>query len=142
MNIQARDVLLSHHVKPSVQRVAIMQYLLDHRTHPTVEDVYSGLCDAIPTLSRTTVYNTLRMFANANVAQLISIDDHRVCYDGDVSPHAHFLCDKCGKVFDFFDDDATMIARNKKSSKGFNIQHAQVYYKGLCPECNISLLDD
>ena len=52
------DYLLSFNVKPSVQRLAIMDYLLTHRTHPSIEEIYMALCDDIPTLSKTTVYNT------------------------------------------------------------------------------------
>ena len=82
-----------------------MEYLLTHRTHPTVDDVYSGLCGRISTLSKTTVYNTLRMFAERQVATMITIDDHHVCYDGDIHPHVHFFCRNCGKVYDLMESD-------------------------------------
>lgn len=59
---EAYDRLVSRDIRPSLQRLAIMKFLLANRTHPTVEDVYKGLYQKIPTLSRTTVYNTLRMF--------------------------------------------------------------------------------
>ena len=61
-------------------------------------DVYNGLYMQIPTLSRTTVYNTLRMFSEHKAAQMITIDEHRVCYDGLVTPQVHFLCRICGMV--------------------------------------------
>lgn len=41
---EAYDRLLQNGIKPSIQRIEIMQYLLEHRTHPTVDDVYKGLC--------------------------------------------------------------------------------------------------
>jgi Fur family peroxide stress response transcriptional regulator len=88
---EAYKKLVDNGVRPSVQRLAIMEYLLTHFTHPTVEDVYQGLCNKIPTLSRTTVYNTLRLFSEHQAAQMITIDDHRVCYDGNTSPHVHFF---------------------------------------------------
>ena len=68
-------------IRPSKQRLAIMDWLITHPIHPTVEDVYQGLYKQIPTLSRTTVYNTLRMLSEKGAAQMITIDDHRVCYD-------------------------------------------------------------
>ncbi|MDR0364375.1 MAG: transcriptional repressor, partial [Bacteroidales bacterium] len=38
MNIQqVHDHLRNHDIKPSMQRVAIMQYLMEHKTHPTIE---------------------------------------------------------------------------------------------------------
>ena len=125
--------LHEHGIKPSVQRIAIMQYLLTHFTHPTVDDVYRGLCSKIPTLSRTTVYNTLRLFAEHNAAQMITIDDHRVCYDGNMSAHAHFYCNKCRRVYDVFDEISSLLER--KSIDGHVISDAQLYYRGVCREC-------
>lgn len=92
--------LVEHGIKPSVQRIQIMHYLMTHFTHPTVEEVHKALLPKVPTLSRTTVYNTLRMFSEHNAAQMITINEHRVCYDGDVSLHAHFVCKCCRKVYD------------------------------------------
>ena len=77
--------LVEHGIKPSVQRIQIMHYLMTHFTHPTVEEVHKALLPKVPTLSRTTVYNTLRMFSEHNAAQMITINEHRVCYDGDVA---------------------------------------------------------
>ena len=34
------EYLLSYNIKPSVQRIAIMDYLLKHHTHPCIEAVY------------------------------------------------------------------------------------------------------
>lgn len=125
--------LTEHGIKPSVQRIAIMQYLLSHFTHPTVDDVYRGLHSKIPTLSRTTVYNTLRMFSEHTAAQMITIDDHRVCYDGDISAHAHFYCKRCRKVYDVFDEVSPLLAT--KEVKGHQVSDVQLYYKGECREC-------
>ena len=94
------DYLLSFNVKPSVQRLAIMDYLLTHRTHPSIEEIYLALCDDIPTLSKTTVYNTLKLFVEHGAAQMLTIDERSVCYDGDITLHAHFLCKHCNKIFD------------------------------------------
>jgi Fur family peroxide stress response transcriptional regulator len=121
-------------IRPSTQRVAIMHFLLTHRTHPTVEDVYQGVVPRIPTLSRTTVYNTLRMFSEHHAAQMLTIDDHRICYDGDTHPHVHFFCRECGRVFDFMDKRAPKI--NKPTDMDGNlVDEAQLYYKGICKDC-------
>ena len=91
MRQEAYDRLVECGLRPSVQRLAIMEFLQTHRTHPTVEDVFQGIVSEIPTLSRTTVYNTLRLLSEHRAAQMITIDDHRVCYDGDVHPPVHFF---------------------------------------------------
>lgn len=121
-------------IRPSLQRLAIMEYLLSHRTHPTVEDVYNGLSGNISTLSKTTVYNTLRMFAERQVATMITIDDHHVCYDGDIHPHVHFFCRKCGRVYDLMGEEAPRQEAPLKV-EGHRVEERQLYYKGICEGC-------
>ena len=94
---EAYNRLVEKGIRPSVQRLAILDYLIKHPTHPNIEDVYKALENKVPTLSRTTVYNTLRMLSEVNAAQMITIDEHRVCYDGNIEPHVHFYCKNCGK---------------------------------------------
>lgn len=132
-NEEAFSRLTEHGLRPSTQRLAILDYLLTHPTHPTVEDVYQGLNGRIRTLSRTTVYNTLRMLSEHHAAQMITIDDHHVCYDGNISPHVHFYCKRCGRVFDFFGEQAPVVQR--KVIDGNIVTEAQLYYKGVCKEC-------
>lgn len=70
----AYNKLIALGIRPSIQRVAIMKYLQAHHTHPTVEDVYLALKKQLPTVSRTTVYNTLRMLSEHHAASMITID--------------------------------------------------------------------
>ena len=35
------DRLLEHNIKPSMQRIAIMEYLMEHPIHPSADDIYS-----------------------------------------------------------------------------------------------------
>ena len=134
MQMKTYDYLLSFNVKPSVQRLAIMDYLLTHRTHPTIDEIYLALCHEIPTLSKTTVYNTLKLFVENGLAQMLTIDERNVCYDGDISFHAHFLCKQCNKIFDMpasADDEQVKAMCND----GFQVEEVHQYYRGVCPAC-------
>ncbi len=131
---EAYSRLMNLGIRPSVQRLAIMDYLIHHPIHPTVDEVYQGLCERVPTLSRTTVYNTLRMLSEKGAAQMITIDDHRVCYDGDIRAHVHFFCKKCGKVIDLFGEKAPHLD-SPIQVEGHIVQEEQLYYKGICSDC-------
>lgn len=131
---EAYNRLLETGIRPSKQRLAIMDWLITHPIHPTVEDVYQGLYKQIPTLSRTTVYNTLRMLSEKGAAQMITIDDHRVCYDGNPTSHVHFFCKRCGKVIDLMDEKAPQLM-HEMNINGNIVQEQQLYYKGICAEC-------
>jgi len=135
--IEVEKYLAEHNVKPSVQRCSIMQYLLTHKTHPTVDEVYLALHPQMPTLSKTTVYNTLKLLVESGLALQLNIDAESVRFDGDTSNHAHFCCNKCGCIIDFFPKDISAINNVCINHLGgIKIDETQVYYKGLCEKCN------
>lgn len=92
--------LLDHNIKPSVQRIAIMQYLMEYPVHPSADDIYTALSPSMPTLSKTTVYNTLKLFSEQGAAQMLTIDEKNTNFDADTSLHSHFLCKCCGHIYD------------------------------------------
>ena len=126
--------LADHDVKPSLQRIAVLEYLMEHRTHPTVEEIYQALQPQIPTLSKTTVYNTLRLFTEKGAALQLTIDEKKVCFDADTSAHAHFLCRSCGKVYDvkLHQPDLQAVA---DIPEGFTVEQTDLYFHGICPCC-------
>jgi len=48
-------------IKPSYQRIKIFEYLYHEMNHPTADVIFKNLVNDIPTLSKTTVYNTLKI---------------------------------------------------------------------------------
>lgn len=129
----AKEHLMKFGIRPSVQRVAVMQYLLTHHNHPTVDDIYTALAPEIATLSRTTVYNTLHLLYEHGAILVLGIDEVNVRFDGFTHPHAHFMCTQCHKVTDVELDDSDFVQRN--APKGAIVAESHIYYKGLCPEC-------
>ena len=129
------DRLVKYGIKPSVQRIAIMDYLMTHRTHPTADEVYMALCGSIPTLSKTTVYNTLKLFVEQQAALMLTINDKNVHFDGDTSLHSHFFCRRCGKVYDLPYSGKKREAR-ELDIEGHAVEEIHHYYKGICKECS------
>lgn len=126
--------LADHDVKPSLQRIAVLEYLMEHRTHPTVEEIYQALHPQIPTLSKTTVYNTLRLLTEKGAAQQLTIDEKKVCFDADTSVHAHFLCRGCGKVYDIRLRQ-TDLQTEAEMPEGFAVEQSDLYFRGICKSC-------
>jgi len=126
--------LVEFGVKPSLQRIAIMEYLMNNATHPTADLIYTDLYPYIPTLSKTTVYNTLKLLEEHGAIQVISIDDKNLRYDADISHHAHSKCKLCGCVNDLPLNDISIF--NGLEFDDFIITEYQVYYKGYCKKCN------
>ncbi len=132
-DFNAYSYLVQHDVKPSVQRLAIITYLHEHRTHPTVDEIHAGLINQIPTLSKTTVYNTLSLFQKQGAILVLTIDDKNVRFDIDTSDHAHFKCLKCEKVFDVPTVMESIVSM--ALAQGFVVTERHLYLKGYCSDC-------
>lgn len=130
--MKVQDILLEHDIKPSIQRVEILNYLLQAKNHPSVDTIYTELLQKMPTLSRTTIYNTLKLFAKNNIVNEIVIEGKETRYDAIYTPHGHFKCLKCDKIYDF-EYDIDKIKMN--ILKNFEIHTIQFYIKGICKKC-------
>jgi Fur family peroxide stress response transcriptional regulator len=128
-------LLSEHNIKPSYLRMQIMKYLVTKKNHPTVDEIYSELVKEIPTLSKTTVYNTLNLFIDANIARLVTIENNETRYDADTSDHGHFKCKKCGAIHDFRISD---VVPETDDLKDFIVLEKNVYCIGICPRCLIN----
>lgn len=133
MSIEVQQYLIKHGVKPSLQRLAVMEYLMEHHTHPTVDEIFASLQPEIPTLSRTTVYNTLSVLVGCGAVLALDIDPKTKRYDGDTSLHAHFMCDVCGGIEDIVVSDRAFVEANKPC--GAVVRDIQLLYKGICKKC-------
>ena len=120
-------------IQPSVQRAAILEFLFSERIHPTADDIFERLHPGMPTLSRTTVYNTVKLFLEHGMVQPLVIEEKEVRYDIDTAYHGYFRCDACGRVFDFM----TAAAENCEipELRGFQIRERHLYFKGVCRTC-------
>ena len=123
--------LSGYGIRPSVQRIAIMRYLLNNLVHPTADEVYESLRKHIPTLSKTTVYNTLKLFVESGAAIYVGIDVKNARFDGVVNPHAHFRCKECGSISDFPMNSDLFIPKNFKG----DIENTYFYIIGICEKC-------
>lgn len=133
MNIKkAQTYLLDHSIRPSAQRLAIMDYLMENRIHPTVDDIFNALSPTMPTLSKTTVYNTLKLFAGHGAVFSLVIDEKNVRYDIDMSYHGHFQCMKCNAVYDIPLESAMYLTDRIGEHR---VLETHLYYKGYCKKC-------
>ncbi len=124
------EILTSNNIRPSLTRVLIYDYLREHRTHPTVEEIYMSLSPQVPTLSKTTVYNTVKLLTEQGIIKMITIDDQQARFDACTNLHGHFLCNKCANVYDF-DTDMPLMAL----PDGFHTSTTEVYCTGTCNKC-------
>ena len=121
-------------LKPTFQRLKVLEYLRQNKTHPTAEIIYEHLSRKIPTMSITTIYNTLSIFLKKGLLSAITITGKEIRYDYNLSPHHHFLCIHCGRIIDI-NLACPYINGKKKSIAGHRIEEVHGYFKGICKDC-------
>jgi Fe2+ or Zn2+ uptake regulation protein len=127
------EKLSEKNIRPSLQRMAVYGFLAENPIHPTVDTIYQALHPEIPTLSKTTVYNTLKQLVDCGLVQTVTIEDGELRFDADISNHLHFKCTKCGEVFDVFKE---INLPEDLLPEGFAISKMQTNLWGLCANCN------
>ncbi len=129
---QIKEIMEKFEIKPSFHRFKILEYLINNKTHPTADDIYTVLSKEIPTLSKTTVYNTLNYFVSKGIVSEVVIEENEVRYDIDISPHIHFKCKKCGEIYDIFKKCEILTYKKIDEHK---IEEYHIYLKGICRKC-------
>jgi Fur family transcriptional regulator, iron response regulator len=81
--------LHSHGISPTSQRVEIAQILLSERQHLSADQVVAKLNTKAAAVSKATVYNTLRLFAERGLVRQVIVDPAKVFYDSNMEPHHH-----------------------------------------------------
>lgn len=120
----------------SHQRLKVFEYLHMNRCHPTADEIFGNLKKDIPTLSKTTVYNTLRLLVSAKLVRMINIEDNEIRYDIETENHGHFKCQSCGTIYNFGIN--TDLLKSDELN-GFKVDDKNVYFKGTCSRCLLNI---
>lgn len=135
--------LKEHQVRLTPQRKTILDYLITHHTHPTVEMILADLQKRDDSISMATVYNTVKLLINYHLVIEIENGDGSIHYDYFGHPHYHVICDNCGKITDVMDerfaDIAKELAQVTRDNTNYLVTRSDVEVHGICPECQVKL---
>lgn len=121
-------------MKHSDQRDIVYNVVVGSCDHPTAEMVLARAKVFKPSINLATVYRNLASLAKQGKILRINIDDGDR-FDITTSPHAHFHCKKCGKVFDVNAKDIGCCYKNVAEENGCRIDKVDMVFTGVCKEC-------
>jgi len=119
-------------LKVTPQRLAVFKAIVSRHDHPSAEELYEELKNRIEGISLTTVYRTLASLESVGLVQRVPTLKDKVRYDARVEPHSHFICLKCGRIYDI--DVIPQIDEKEVESVGEPINCTAICY-GVCKEC-------
>lgn len=116
--------------KYSRKRNAIYEAVCSTVSHPSAEWVYTKLKPEYPDLSLGTVYRNLALFKESGEIKSVGSVKGQDRFDGNVEPHAHFICKKCGSVSDLMEEQSPDIP-----VVDGQVEEYQLNFYGLCGNC-------
>ncbi len=122
-----------HRMTP--QRREVYEVLMEHKDHPTATEVFMRVKERMPAISLATVYNCLDTLSGAGFIIHVNVDREPSRYCGNLSPHGHFHCEKCGTVLDVQLKAGAEVSKAVKLPRGAVVERIEVAVRGYCPEC-------
>jgi Fur family iron response transcriptional regulator len=92
--------LIAAGVQPTAQRVEIARVLLERPRHLSADRLSAILLEQGASVSKATVYNTLKLLCAKGLAKAVIVDPNRVFYDSTTGPHHHFYNVDSGELTD------------------------------------------
>lgn len=94
------DLLRSHGINPTHQRIEIAYALFGRQEHLSADQIMAIVNDRHSETSKATVYNTLNLFKQHNLVREVIVDPSKVFYDPNTEPHHHFFNVESGELTD------------------------------------------
>jgi Fur family transcriptional regulator, iron response regulator len=92
--------LASYGAKPTTQRLKLAELVFERPQHLSAEELLRSARARGISVSKATVYNTLKLFVECGLLRELVVDRDRVYYDSTVHAHHHFYNVDTGEMID------------------------------------------
>ena len=108
-NMDVIEILKSHGVLPTPQRVEVATVLLEKPQHLSADQIIDQLRAYGSRVSKATVYNTLHLFGAKGLVKELNVDPRRRFYDSTTHPHHHFYHVDSGELSDIEENQVRIM---------------------------------
>jgi Fur family ferric uptake transcriptional regulator len=115
------------------QREAIVEQFLRTTEHVSIDDLLARVRKRNKSIGYATVYRTLRLLVDSELAHQRQFGDGQTRYEVADEHHDHLICEKCGLVLEFEDEEIEALQeRVAEKLGGFVIVRHRHELYGLC----------
>jgi Fur family ferric uptake transcriptional regulator len=113
-----QNFLLENNLKFTEQRRLILEIFLATETHASVEELYDKIKRKYPDIGHTTVYRTLKLFAECGLAKELRFSDGVSRYEHlfGHDHHDHLICTQCGKLIEVVDPEIEALQQRRATA--------------------------
>lgn len=137
---QLAEYLSGQGLKSTRQRDDILKVFTTAGRHLSAEELYLLVKKENPGIGYATVYRTLKLLAEAGLAEERHFEDGftRYEYRATDGHHDHLICTRCGKIIEFENARIEELQADVAKKNRFLVQSHKLEIYGLCGECHRS----
>ncbi len=133
-----KEILRKNGLKYTKQRELILKALYQNSGHFSPEVLYQLVQEEDPDMNIgiATVYRTLGLLEDEGLVSSLSFGSQGKKYElGTKEHHDHIICERCGKIVEFCDEEIEHKQETIAQSLGFSMTDHSMKIYGICPEC-------
>ena len=105
--------------------------------HLSAEDIYRHLLEDDMDVGLATVYRVLTQFEQAGILIRHHFESGKAVYELDQEEHhAYLVCNQCGRVEEFYDEEIELRQTNIAKDRGFKILGHSLHIYADCTKSN------
>jgi Fur family ferric uptake transcriptional regulator len=138
----AREAIIERFIaerrlKATRQRHLILETFFQLDGHFSVEQLWAKVRALDPRVSVATVYRTMKLLAESNLAHAQNFGDGQTRYEPAVGRehHDHLICTRCGTIIEFENDRIEQMQDAVARKHGFRVTSHKMELYGLCRAC-------
>jgi Fur family transcriptional regulator, ferric uptake regulator len=136
-----KDHLSRKRLKRTEQRETILKVFLKSKRHLTVDELHNLVKDKDPSIGLTTIYRTMKLFCECQLARANHFEEGRVRYEQQykTAHHDHMICTSCGETIEFVHPQIERLQEKVAIKYGFQMTNHRMEIYGQCVKCQKNL---
>lgn len=123
-------------LKSTSQRDVIARVFFASDTHISVEELYNEVKRVNARIGYATVYRTMKLLTECGLAIERHFRDGEARYErAEDSHHDHLICEACGKIVEFEEEQIEVLQRQVARRLGFELRGHKMELYGVCRDC-------
>jgi Fur family ferric uptake transcriptional regulator len=131
------EYLRQRDLKNTPERMMILQEIQHRDDHFQADDLLFYLRNKNIKVSRATVYRTLELLCDCGILSKVNFESSSTLFESTLKTghHDHFICMRCRKIIEFYDDAIREIHQRIAGELNFEIESYTHHIYGVCGEC-------
>jgi len=131
-----KQYLVENNLRLTQQRLLIFKIFMSDEGQISPEELFHGVKDVDNTVSRSTIYRTVKHLHSAGIARCIRHGNGVTYYEPMGDQSCQMICERCGKTIPIKNPYFECLQQETARQEGFTLFRYKNVIYGLCCQCS------